>query len=85
MGIPIEEVFAGIEFKTIEKSETPSKESDDENDVVEDPDVLIKSLEADDQRKKSSDFNSDQEKLEKEYDALNSEKSDFEPEKEVEA
>ena len=74
MGIPIEEVFAGVEFKTIEKP-IAVKVSDDENGVIEDPDDLIKSVQ--EQRRKSSVAgSSDQDDLENKFSALTSDNND---------
>jgi len=85
MGIPIEEVFADIQFKTIEKVKSTDKNSDDENDVSTDPDELTNSLEADQHQKDSLDLDSDQERLESKFAALSSENSEFERKKDLEA
>lgn len=40
MGIPIEEVFSGIEFATLDKKPITFHKSDD-SDLIEDPDELV--------------------------------------------
>ena len=41
MGVPIEEVFSGFEFATIERKPISFRKSDSDSDIVEDPDELV--------------------------------------------
>ena len=85
MGIPIEEVFAGVEFKMIEKSKSTDKSSDDENDVIDDVDASFKSMNNEDQERKiSTDFDSVQERLGNNSTSLASKNNDFELKNELE-
>lgn len=61
MGIPIEEVFSGIEFKKVEQKTSPVtiKVHEEENDLVEDPDEVINQVKADELEKSSIEFEQD--------------------------
>ena len=53
MGVPIEEVFAGIEFKTVDQTSVSIRNSEENEFADEDPDALVGALELERQRKTS--------------------------------
>ena len=72
MGIPIEEVFSGIEFKKVERKSPPIaiKAEDEESEEIEDLDDLINKAKADELEKSTFDF--EEEKLAKNFASLTS-------------